>query len=70
MLEQIVRRIRNEDVRRDGETLDSWLKRTWQAALAEYEREKPRLPRVEEARERTARLVALVGQPEQESEQE
>ena len=68
LLEHIIREIRDKETRREGETLDAYFKRTWQQALARYESEMPTPPRVEAAKERSDRLLAIMGRPEQEDE--
>ena len=57
LLEHIVKQIRENEPRKPGETIDAYMKRSWQMALAEYESTKPVLPRVKALPERSERLL-------------
>jgi hypothetical protein len=67
-LERALAEIREREHVQLNESIDEFMKRTWQMALARLEQDTPELPRVGEARHRTERLLSLVGTPEVEKE--
>lgn len=56
-LERIVRAIREHERRLEGESIDEFMKRTWQVALKQYQDNQPILPRVKALQERSERIV-------------
>ncbi len=52
-LEYLQGQIRTNNPRMQDESIDEWLRRTWLLVLAEYERDKPPLPLVEERAKRS-----------------
>ena len=57
-LEHIVKDIRDTVPKEPGDSIEAWAKKTWAMALEQYEREKPSLPRVEQALKQSKRLLA------------
>lgn len=56
-LESIVRDIRDNTPRQEGQSIDEFMRYTWRLALERYEQEKPVLPLVEAQQEESARRL-------------